>query len=396
MKEMKVLMLVNIFCVSAMMAFLAVVGPIIRSLNMEEWHAGLTVTIGGILWTLLSRYWGKKSDMVGRKPILMIGVAGVAVSYLILAVFVDIAVASPPLVIISLAVLLLARGSIGAFYAAITPVSNALIADHVKEENRTAYISKLAATSGIAMVVGPILGGMLASYGLSVPLYVFSVLPFLGAIILFYFLPKDQVIRKEEVKVPKLFDKRLRLPMFAAFITMVTVVTSQVCLGFLVIDKLGLTLLDAAKVTGFILSGVGIGFILPQIIVSKTKLNPYFLLQSGALIAMVGYSIVSFSDSQLSLTIGFSIGAFGMGMIFPAFQALAVNLVAKEEQGAAAGTVSAAQGMGMVAGPLISTMLYKISPETPFIFTVLFFGILAVIAFKYKKIEANEKFVLNK
>ena len=78
--EAEKLMLVNVLCVSAMMAFLAVVGPIIRALNMQEWHAGLTVSLGGILWVLLSRYWGKKSDIVGRKPILLIGVFGVAIS----------------------------------------------------------------------------------------------------------------------------------------------------------------------------------------------------------------------------------------------------------------------------------------------------------------------------
>jgi MFS family permease len=55
-----------------------------------------------------------------------------------------------------------------------------------------------------------------------------------------------------------------------------------------------------------------------------------------------------------------------MGFLFPSFQTLAVNLVSQEEKGAASGTVSAAQGMGMIAGPLLSTFLYKIDPSVPF------------------------------
>lgn len=385
MKEIKVLMLVNVLCVSAMMAFLAVVGPIIRALNMEEWHAGLTVSLGGVLWVLLSRYWGKKSDIVGRKPILIIGVAGVAISYLILAIFIDYAIITPPAIFISLSMLLITRGSIGAFFSAITPVSNALIADHVEESKRTSYIAKLAATSGIAMVIGPSIGGYLASYGLAIPLYTFAILPLIGTVILFYALPREKVLVKDKVPVPKIFDKRLRLPMISAFIVMFGVVTAQVCIGFFIIDKLDVDLIQGAKITGLALSCIGVAFILSQIIISKIKIDPYFLLKAGALIGAVGYVIVVMMESQIVLIIGFSITAFGMGMIFPAFQTLAVNSVTKHEQGAASGTVSAAQGMGIVVAPILSTTLYQISPTLPFIFTAIAFSLLFFISFKYSK-----------
>lgn len=385
MKEIKILMLVNILCVSAMMSFLAVVGPIIRALNMQEWHAGLTVSLGGILWVLLSRYWGKKSDRVGRKDILLIGVFGVAISYLILAIFIDFAIVSPPTVFISLIMLLITRGAISAFYSAITPVSNALIADHIEESKRTSYIAKLAATSGIAMVIGPGIAGALAGYGLAVPLYTFAILPLLGSVILYYALPQEKVIVKDNILVPKLFDTRLRIPMIAAFIVMFGVVTAQVCIGFFVIDKFHVDLKEGAKITGVILSCLGGAFIISQIFISKIKIDPYTLLKIGSLISMLGYIIVVTINSQLILTIGFSITTFGMGMIFPAFQTLAVNLVTKHEQGAASGTVSAAQGMGMVAAPIVSTALYQIHPDIPFIFAAFTFGILFIISFIHIK-----------
>ncbi|RXK13287.1 MFS transporter [Halarcobacter mediterraneus] len=387
MKEIKILMIVNVLCISAMMAFLAVVGPIIRELHLEEWHAGLTVAIAGVLWVLLSRYWGRKSDIVGRKPILVIGVAGVAISYLVLAIFIDNAIISPPAVIVSLFILILTRGGIGAFYSAITPVSNALIADHIEKEKRTGYIAKLAASSGIGMVIGPPIGGYLANFGLSTPLYTFAILPLLGTIALYMILPHEKPVTTEKTPILKVFDERLRIPMFAAFITMFSIVTAQVCLGFYIIDKFGLDSLKAAEMTGYILACVGFSFIISQILVSKSKIEATKLLKYGAFIGMVGYILVFLMNSELILTLGLCLGAFGMGILFPAYQTLAVNLVKKEEQGASAGTVSAAQGIGMIIGPLASTIIYKLDPTAPFILVSLLFFLLGIISFKYDRKE---------
>lgn len=386
MKELKILIIVNIFCVSAMMAFLSVVGPITRELNLQEWHAGITVAIAGVLWVFFARYWGKKSDKAGRKPILFLGVLGVAIGYLLLAVFIDNAIVSPPAIIISIGVLIVTRGIIGTFYAAITPVSNALIADEVAEEHRTPYIAKLGAANGIGMVIGPALGGALAVYGLSTPLYTFAVLPLIAAGLIFLFIPTVKIHKTKEPAVPKILDPRLRVPMLAAFLTMYAVVTSQVCLGFFVIDILELDLITSAKVTGYILAVIGITFIAAQIVVSKFKeTTPIHWLQYGAIIAVIGFIIVSFSTTKLILTLGFCLAAFGMGFIFPAFQTLAVNLVTKEEKGAASGTVSAAQGIGMIVGPLASTVLYEISPIVPFLIAALAFAGLFIISFRALK-----------
>ena len=392
MKEIKILMFINILCVCAMMAFLAVVGPIVRQLGLEEWHAGLTVAIAGVLWVFLSRFWGRRSDIVGRKPILVIGVAGVAISYLALAIFVDNALASPPHMLISLLMLILTRGLIGAFYSAITPVSNALIADRVEKKKRTSYIAKLAATSGVAMVIGPPIGGYLANWGLSAPLYTFAVLPLIAAGIIYFVLPYEKPVTTEETPVLKVFDKRLRIPILAAFVTMFAIVTSQVCMGFYVIDKFRLNPIDASEFTGFVLACIGVVFIISQIIVSKISLPASKLLKYGSFIASLGYIIVFMMASKPILILGFCIGAFGMGMLFPAFQTLAVNLVTKEEQGAASGTVSAAQGLGIIFGPLISTLIYQISPIIPFVLASFIFFILGSVAFKYdKKWEAVQK-----
>lgn len=98
----------------------------------------------------------KKSDYVGRKKILLLGISGFALSYFVLALFVDGALLSPPTVVVSFAALFAIRGIIGLFYSAIPPVSAALVADKTSPDKRASYMAALGAASGFGMIVGPI------------------------------------------------------------------------------------------------------------------------------------------------------------------------------------------------------------------------------------------------
>src|SRR5699024_960284 len=75
----------------ALMSFVAVVGPVVRLLGMAEWHAGLSMTAAGVLWMLAARRWGALGDRIGRRRVLLAALAGYAVVYLVMAVFVDLA-----------------------------------------------------------------------------------------------------------------------------------------------------------------------------------------------------------------------------------------------------------------------------------------------------------------
>ena len=386
MKEIKPLMVITILCVSSMMAFLAVVGPIIRKLGLQEWHAGLMVALAGVAWIFLSRFWGKRSDIYGRKYILLLAVFGFFISYLLLAIFVNYAVITPPLIVISLLVLIITRLSIGVFYSAIPPVSNALIADKVSSEKRTSYMASLGASNGLGMILGPIIGGALAVYGLAIPLYAATILPLIAVFIVFFFLEKDIKIEKTKEIPLHFLDTRLRLPMIASFITMFSIVTSQVCLGFFILDKFQMDEIETAKTTGYILAIIGVTFILSQIVVSKLKsVKSMTWLILGSTLSAVGYLLIGIISTKIELTIAFCIGTIGLGMIMSAFLAITANSVKSHEQGIAAGTVSSAQGLGIIIGPILSTILYKISPEFPFIFAGIVFIILVIISLLYKK-----------
>ena len=134
--DLKPLLLASMACTMAMMAFVAVVGPVARVLGLQPWQAGITVTVSGALWMLLARVWGAASDRHGRRPVLLFGVAGVCVAYAAMCLAIDGALRTLPGVLWSFLALVLTRGAVGAFYAAIPAISQALIADHVPPQRR--------------------------------------------------------------------------------------------------------------------------------------------------------------------------------------------------------------------------------------------------------------------
>jgi DHA1 family tetracycline resistance protein-like MFS transporter len=377
--SIKPILLTALLCMGAMMGFATVAGPITRSLGLADWHAGLIVTASGVLWMLLAPVWGRVSDRAGRKPILLVGVAGFGLAYLALAGFVNWAILSPPAIVLSLFALMAARGLIGAFYAALPPVSAAYIADNVPPSDRASFMAQLGAASGSGLVAGPFLAGVLSGWGLALPLFVFALLPLGAFVLLALTLPATAPVAKEAAKPLRMSDTRIRLPIVAAFASTFMVGAAQICIGFVLIDRLGLSLEDGARYAGFTLMGIGISLIGAQIAVAKNKqVAPTTWLAAGSITGVVACLAIALSWNPILLIGAFCLSAIGMGMIFPSFQALAANAVAAHEQGAAAGAVSAAQGLAMVIGPLAATALYSWQGSAPFVLAAI---LLAAILF---------------
>ena len=108
--EATALFIFNTLCLTAIMAFMPVIGPVVRGLRLAEWHGGLVVTVAGVLWMLMARYWGGRSDRVGRRRVLLRAAAGYIVSYLMLAVGMDLMLCEPPQVWLALLALMLVTG----------------------------------------------------------------------------------------------------------------------------------------------------------------------------------------------------------------------------------------------------------------------------------------------
>ncbi|WP_324709631.1 MFS transporter [Pseudomonas citronellolis] len=351
----------------AMMAFVSLVGPIARLLGLQAWQAGAAVTVSGVLWLLLARPWGNASDRVGRRRILLLGSAGVTLSYVLLAVFVDVALRLQPIAALSFLGLLLGRGAVGAFYAALPAAGQALIADNYPPHQRAAALASLGAANAVGMVLGPAIAALLARHSLSLPLYAMSVLPLLGFLALLTRLQRQEHHLQRVAQSIRLGDARLRRPMLVAFVAMFCVAVAQITVGFFALDRLGLAPGPAAQAAGVALTTVGVALILAQLLVRRLDWAPQRLIRVGALVAGIGFAGTSLALQPWQLWLAFFVAAAGMGWVFPAFSALAANAVNADEQGSTAGSMGAAQGLGVVLGPLAGSLLYGVEPRLPYL-----------------------------
>jgi MFS family permease len=98
---------------------------------------------------LFSPVWGRWSDRIGRKPIILVGLMGSCLSYLGLALST------------TLPLLFLAR-IIGGIAGANIPTAQAYIADVTTPENRARGMGMVGAAFGLGFIFGPALGGVLS------------------------------------------------------------------------------------------------------------------------------------------------------------------------------------------------------------------------------------------
>ncbi|MGP9551794.1 MULTISPECIES: MFS transporter [unclassified Halomonas] len=392
----------------AIMSFVAVVGPLVRLFGLADWHAGLALTAGGVLWTLSAGRWGRLSDRVGRKRVLMTALAAYAATYLILAVAVDAALGHPPAVAVSLAVLVGARALVGLFYAAVPTIAAAAVADQAASGKRASAMARLGAANAIGLVAGPVVAGWIATYDLALALYAAALMPVLALGLIAWKLPEtvpsvakpsfsgaenaEKLANKAAEKPAVGFlDVRLRLPLCAIFMAIMAVATTQSTVGFLVIDRLGLSLAEGARAAGYALTALGAGLILAQSTMMRIEWPPTRWLLIGALLASTGFGSVGVLSSTWLMLAAFGLAGLGMGLVRPAVQALTADSVEAHEQGAAAGTVAAMQGFAMTVGPLVGTLLYGLSSGAPYLLVGFLLLLLALVIWRQPSSDTSHR-----
>jgi multidrug resistance protein len=127
-----------------------------EQMHATPFAAGMLIAVYSAMQLLFAPVWGRLSDRIGRRPVLLVSLAGSAVSYLLLAGA------------WSLEVLFAARILAGIAGANI-PVAQAYIADVTTGSERTRGMGLIGAAFGLGMVIGPAIGGGLSLLGPRIP-----------------------------------------------------------------------------------------------------------------------------------------------------------------------------------------------------------------------------------
>jgi len=369
-----------------MMGFVALAGPLAAALGLTAGQIGLSAMAGGLGWVLAARAWGRAADRLGRRMVLMAGVAGFALFYLALCAVAQAGVAGALTATGVLAGLSAARFAMGLSYAAVPAGANALIADRFAPESRAGAMGRLGAAQASGLLLGPAFVALTAGPSPVWPLFVLALMPLPVLALLALRLPADRPAGGGgPLPALPLTDPRLRVPALAALTAMTAVGIAQIVVGFLALDRLGLPGPTATRLAGGALAAVGVALIVAQVMVGRLGWPPARLIAAGGLIAAAGFAASALAGTGATLVAGYALAGFGAGWVFPAISALAANAVGPQEQGRVAGSVSTAVGLGAMLGPALGGITYGLGDIWPLLIGAALLLVPAALALRQRR-----------
>jgi MFS family permease len=349
-----------------------ILGPLGRELGMSELQVG-TLTAGYALAQFAgSPYWGRRSEVLGRKPVLLRGILGFATTFLIFALLIECG-QHGWLGTRSLFLSLLAARLLGGLYSSATlPTAQAYVADVTGRADRTAGMTLIGASFGLALIFGPVISGQLAQFGLLIPVYASAGVAFLNALFVWWKLP-EPATHIPSKRAPALMSVAAKVWVLlgVGFATTLASVSMEQTLAFYFQDRLGLSHKQAAQTFSWSLGIYGVVAVLVQgFFVRRVKWPPLLLMRAGVPIAASGLLALVFATGTATLVIAMALQGFGQALALPGVTSALSLGVDEREQGSVAGLNGAAQSLGRMLGPLLGTGLYQLRPEYPYAFGV--------------------------
>lgn len=377
MKPLSLLFLTLFNSILGLSVLFPILGPLSRELGLSEVQAGLFSTGYALMQFVLAPYWGRQSEVKGRKPILLVGILGFAASFLLFALFAWLGYQQVLTGWGLFVFLLLSRLLGGAFSSATLPTAQAYLADITPREQRTQSFAILGAAFGLGVIFGPAIGAALAHFGLLVPVVFSASLALLNALFVWRVLPESRKGQERPPAPPNLSwaDPRV-LPLLTIGLSInLASVAMEQTVAFLYQDRLGLTPAQTAQRVGIALVIFGIvGVLVQGFWVRKVGWPPRALLGLGMALLLLGYLGLVFAPNFAWLTA--SLVLLGLGsMASPGLTAAQSLAVSDSEQGVVAGLSSAAQALGRMLGPVMGTWLYGFSPAYPYVFSATLIGL---------------------
>jgi MFS family permease len=381
---------VIVFCVSLAVAvgntgMQSVLPAIGRSIQIPDFMVAAIYSLSALLWAFSSPWWARRSDVQGRKPLMLIGLGGFAVSMTLCALVVGAGLLSWSTPMVIFVLFLLSRAIFGFFGAAAPPASQAYVAERTTRDQRTQAMATLAGAFGLGTIVGPVIAPLFilpVEVGLAGPMLGFGLI----AVVVFYvvvrYLPEERIKDRAPIVEPgedasaepadsprKPLWRDTRVAPFLVYgFLMATTQTAQIqTLGFLVIDKLALPPMQAQ---GYIMvamaAGAVAGLLAQWGLIRMFNMGPRHLLRWGVGLAALGNLVVAFAPQYGAVVVGYAIASLGFGFARPGFTAGASLAVTMNEQARAAGAIGAVFGANVILAPLF-VLLYEQWGPAPFL-----------------------------
>ena len=385
------LMLIIIFVSMGQSVYWQTMPIIGREFGFSEMEINTVVSISAAMFIIFTPFWGKLSDRIGRKSVLLVGLTGYVLSNIIFLYSASIGLLGYVSGFFLLFILLVSRIINSAIGAASRPATGAYVADVTTLEERSSGMGKFGAANNIGTILGPVLVGSIIGinifnseiegFSLLTPLIVMSLLMLVAVIFVILFLPNKKSFNPDELSTQRpTLDKDLKLLISIGVIVFTSFAIVQSVTAYYVQDRFSLTLDETARTTALLLGTMALMAIISQLtFVQKFKGGPLLLIKYSIPLFILSSLVIVLSPSFAYIYLGMAIMGLAMGLASPGYTASASLNADPNNQGAAVGLAMVAPGLGFTLGPFLSGILYSSSMHLPFLFILPFFLLILFI-----------------
>jgi DHA1 family tetracycline resistance protein-like MFS transporter len=317
--------------------------------------------------------WGRLSDRIGRRPVMLMTIAGTALSLLFLGL-------ADSVLTIFLARLL------GGAFAANVSVASAYVSDVTAAEERTRWMGMLGASFGVGFVLGPAIGGVLAPYGYHVPMLTAAGLAALNWVHAGVSLREPPVHAATAAppaglapgRFTELRDPLVRRLCTSNLIFALGVAQLETMFPYFMKDAFGW---DAREVA-FVLVGMAVvmgGIQGGGMKALSARFSERALVVTGCAILALGFLAVPEAPSIAILLLPLTACAVGRAVAQPALMSLASLAGPADRRGSVMGAFQSSASLARVIGPLAAGWLYDQHRGWPFLLAAALLLAVAVL-----------------
>ena len=395
------LMLIIIFVSMGQSVYWQTMPIIGRELGFSEMEINTVVSISAAMFIIFTPFWGRLSDRIGRKSVLLVGLTGYVLSNIIFLYSASIGLLGYVSGFFLLLILLASRIINSAVGAASRPATGAYVADVTSLEERSSGMGKFGAANNIGTILGPVLVGSIIGinifnfkiegFALLTPLIVMSFLMMVAIFFVLLFLPNKKSAGSDDINSGRpALDKNLKMLISIGVIVFTSFAIVQSVTAYYLQDRFSLTLDETARSTALVLGTMALMAIVSQLtFVQSFKGSPLELIKYSIPLFVLSSLIIVFSPSYTFIYLGMAIMGLAMGLASPGYTSAASLSADSNNQGAAVGLAMVAPGLGFTLGPFLSGLLYSISINLPFLFILPLFLVVLYILPKLNPITTK-------
>jgi DHA1 family tetracycline resistance protein-like MFS transporter len=370
-----------------------------EKLGAHGFLVGVIMASFSAMQFLFAPWWGRLSDRIGRRPVLLVSTFGSSVSYAIFAL------ASTLQGDAALWVILFSRIFAGICGANIS-VAQAYIADITPPEDRSKRMGLIGMAFGLGFVLGPALGSFSLAgfelgpvkfdgFGPSGPGWVAAAFCFVNFLMAYMRLPESRQPSSEnapqrprwEQWVHTLNQPKVGMLVWLFFLATFAFSCFETTLGLLVSKTFNFTLgnPDDEKKIGYLFAYCGIIGAMVQgggIGKAVKKLGEPLLIAVSMVLTAVSLAMLPLVKSWPLMLIALALLAVGSSLARPPIFGLISRLTSANEQGATLGVAQSFGSLARIFGPIFAGSLFHYGPAIPYLACALVALVAGMIAWK--------------